>query len=103
MKHMQQNKHWDCKFTLEYIVKNCVECRINKNYKERHEPTFNGVSISVRMEGEDTFMEFAANDEGWLYVSDWYAKDLDAIDVKEGILLVECNVERVSKILVSNE
>ncbi len=92
MEHLQINPHCDCKFPITWVAKNVKTCRINRDYKERHEPTLNGVSISVRIPNSEYFAEFAANDAGWMYVSDWSAPGLEEIPIEDGIKEVEANV-----------
>lgn len=93
MNHLQINPHCDCKYPITWVAENIETCWINRNYKERHEPTMNGISISVRLpDNDDSWAEFAANDEGWMYVSDWRGYDekiLSEIPVIVGILEVE--------------
>ena len=95
MKHLLVNPHCDCKHNIQWIADNIGTCRINREYKERHEPTFHGVSISVLFIGSDDWSEFAANDEGWMYVSDWDAKHLPKIPIVDGIKEVEDHVLRI--------
>ena len=93
MDHLQVNPRCDCKYPISWVAKNIEMCRINRRYVERYEPTTSGISISVRLpDNEDSWAEFAANDEGWMYVSDWCGHDekiLPEIPVIVGILEIE--------------
>ena len=90
--HLKENKFWDCKYSMKWISENIKECRIDKNYKDRHEPALWGVSISVKLPESDLWAELAANDEGWLYVSDrGNVSELPKISIMEGIKAVEIN------------
>jgi hypothetical protein len=93
MKHLQQNKFYDCKYSMEWIKKNIKRCWFDENYSDRHEPTIAGASIIVSLPESESFAEFAANDEGWLYVADiGRAKSLPEMSIEEGIKKVETNV-----------
>ena len=94
MEHLKVNKHCDCKQSIQWIAENIKTCRIDRNYVERHEPTYNGASISVQLEEGGLWAEFAANEEGWMYVSDWHADNLPEIPLMDGIAEVEKNVDR---------
>lgn len=102
IRHLPINKHCDCRLKIDWIEKNIKTCRINREYKERHEPTYCGVSISVLLplpEGDEPedrplYAEFAANEEGWMYVSDWRAEHLPEVSIEEGIKAVEANVKK---------
>jgi len=101
LKHLKINTHCDCQYPITWVAENKETCRINRNYKERHEPTYNGISISVQLPGSDLWAEFAANDEGWMYVADWDADDLPEIAISDGIREVEENVNRILKELLN--
>ncbi len=96
MKHLQINPHCDCMFPITWVAKNIEMCRINRKYKENHAPTNNGISISVRLPNSDeSWAEFAANDEGWMCVSDWVGYDeeiLPEVPTIIGILEVEAMI-----------
>lgn len=96
MKHLQVNPHCDCKYPITWVAENIETCRIDRNYRDHIEPTIDGVSISVQLpdSSPNTWAEFAANDEGWMYVSDWDASHLPEISTKKGILEVEFNVNK---------
>jgi len=95
MKHLLVNKHCDCKYPITWVAENLKTCRVNREYKDRHEPTFWGVSIYVQLPDSDLWAEFAANDEGWMYVSDSSARGFPTVDIEKGIWEVEQNVKKV--------
>jgi hypothetical protein len=94
MKHLLVNKHCDSKYPITWVAKNIKTCRIDREYKERHESTYNGVSISVQLPDSELWAEFAANEEGWMYVSDHNARGLQVVAIEQGILEVEKNTDR---------
>jgi hypothetical protein len=100
MEHLRVNKHCDCTHKITWFAENVENCVIDREYVERHEPTYSGVSISFKYPDpteDDMYLEFAANEEGWMYVSDWRRKNrpLEVVPIMEGILAVEANVDRV--------
>lgn len=94
MEHLRVNKHCDCKYPITWVAENIKTCRIDRNYKDHIEPTIDGVSISVKLPESDMWAEFAANDEGWMYVSDWDASHLPEVPIMDGIREVEDNVNK---------
>ncbi len=103
MKHLRVNDHCDCTHDIRWVAENRETCRIDRNYTERHEPTISGVSISVMLPGSDLWAEFAANDEGWMYVSDRDASTLPVVSMADGIAEVEASVNRWMRENLQNE
>lgn len=65
----------DAKYDINWVAENCPVVMINRNYEERHEPTYSGVSMVVQNpEDDDWLMEFGHNEEGFLSVSDFTKK-----------------------------
>lgn len=94
MENLRVNKHCDHIHDIKWVSENIKKCFIDRNYKERHEPTISGVSISVQF-GDDVYCsEYAANDEGWMYVSDRPVDGLPEVNIMDGIAEVEASVNK---------
>lgn len=102
MIHLQISPHCDCKYPITWVLENIKFCYMNREYKERHEPAYDGVAIRVQLPESDMYAEFAVGEDGWIYVSDCGAETTEKlvkVPTVAGIAEVELNAKEVEKTL----
>lgn len=95
---MKVHRYEDSKYDINWVVDNHSTVFINREYKERHGPTYSGVSIVVPCPTDEGWlMEYAANEEGWMYVSDFKQRGraFASVPTLQGIHEVESNVAQI--------
>lgn len=69
---LQVHRCEDSKYDINWVVANHKNVMVNRNYVERHEPTYSGFSIIVKSPDDpEWLMEYGHNEEGFLSVSDF--------------------------------
>ena len=100
MDKLQVHRCEDSKYDINWVVDNNDVVMIDRKYVERHEPTYSGVSIIVHSpEDPEWLMEYGANEEGFLSVSDFTIKGrvFELVSIEQGIKELINNVNRVLK------
>jgi len=88
----------DSKYDINWVSANCPTVMIDRNYKERHEPTYSGVSLIAQSpEDENWLMEYGHNEEGFMSVSDFTKRGrvFEVMPFEQAIKELEANTARV--------
>ena len=69
---LQVHRCEDSKYDINWVVANNREAMVDRQYVERHEPTYSGFSLIVTSPDDpEWLMEYACNEEGFMSVSDF--------------------------------
>ena len=88
----------DSKYDINWVAENCPTVMIDRNYVERHEPTYSGVSlIAQNPDNEDWLMEYGHNEDGFMSVSDFKksGRVLEIVAFEKAVKELEENTARV--------
>ena len=93
----------DSKYDINWVVDNHKEVMLNREYEERHEPTYSGISIVVEAPDDaDWLMEYGHNEEGFMSVSD-FKKRGRLFEVIPTNWAIELLLENTRRVLQENQ
>lgn len=100
---MKQSPNWDCKHSLERLVKENPECVYNPDYKPHSDSDCTlplGCILLKHDYDDDGYTEIALSKEGWEYTCDLYnpgGKNLTKMNTAEAIRVIEGRLENHQK------
>ena len=87
----------DSRYDINWVAVNCPTVMLDRNYKERHEPTYSGVSlIAQNPDNPDWLMEYGHNEEGFMSVSDFtkHGREFEVVSFDSAIKALLNNTKR---------